>query len=88
MPINVSALIEYNKELNSQAYVREYLMRFTTNLSITTSTSIQLQASSLVQLTSATNQLTRTTLVRFKFWFFENFIFNKNRRLHRMNVIN
>jgi hypothetical protein len=64
--LNQSALIQFNKELNSQANVRDYLMTFTTNLAITTSNSIKLQASSLAQLTQATNQLTRTTLVRFK----------------------
>jgi hypothetical protein len=64
MPLNQSALIQFNKELNSQANVRDYLMTFTTNLAITTSNSINLQATSLAQLTQATNQLTRTTLVR------------------------
>lgn len=39
-------------------------MQSTTNLAITTSNSIKLQSSSLAQLTKATNQLTRTTLVR------------------------
>jgi hypothetical protein len=64
--LNASALIEFNKELNSQANIREYLMTFTTNLPITTSNSIKLQASSLAQLTQATNQLTRTAIVRKK----------------------
>jgi len=45
-------------------------MGFTTNLAITTSNSIKLQASSLAQLTQATNQLTRSALVRFYFVFF------------------
>ncbi len=62
---------EYNKELNSQANVREYLMTFATNLAITTVNSIKLQSSSLTQLTQATNQLTRTALVKKK----ENFFF-------------
>ena len=62
-PLNETALIEFNKELNSQANVREYLMSFTINLPITTSNSIKLQASSLAQLTKATNQLTRNTLM-------------------------
>jgi hypothetical protein len=62
--LNQSALIQFNKELNSQANVRDYLMTFTTNLAITTSNSIKLQATSLAQLTQATNQLTRATLVR------------------------
>jgi hypothetical protein len=65
-PLNASALTEFNQELNSQANVREYLMTFTQNLPITTSNSIKLQSSSLAQLTQATNQLTRTTLVRKK----------------------
>ncbi len=66
MLLNQSALDEYNKQLNSIANVRDYLIRFTTNLSITTVNSIQLQASSLAQMTQATNQLTRNTLVRLK----------------------
>ncbi len=66
-PLNISALNEYNKELNIQANVRDFLMGFTTNLAITTSNSIKLQSSSLAQLTQATNQLTRSALVRFYF---------------------
>jgi len=62
-------LNEYNKELNIQANVRDYLMGFTTNLAITTSNSIKLQASSLAQLTQSTDQLTRSALVRFYFVF-------------------
>jgi len=64
--LNQSALDEYNTQLNSIANVRDYLIRFTTKLAITIPNSIQLQASALAQLTKATNQLTRTTLVRFK----------------------
>jgi len=64
MPLNKSALDEYNKGLNAQANVLQYLIPFTTNLPITIPNSIKLQASSLAQLTQATNQLTRTTLVR------------------------
>ena len=62
--LNSSALTEYEKELNSYASVRDYLMQFTTNLLISTSQSITLQASSLVQLTGSTNQLTRSTAVK------------------------
>jgi hypothetical protein len=61
--LNVSAVIEYNQVLNSQANVREYLIQFTTNLLVIAPNSIQLQSSSLAQLTQATNQLTRATLV-------------------------
>ena len=64
VPLNTSALVEYNKQLNSQAGIRDFLVPFTANLMITTSNSIILQASALVQLTQATNQLTRTTTVR------------------------
>ncbi len=63
VPSNTSALIEYNKYTNSYASVREYLMVFIINLPITTTNSIKLQASSLVQLTQATNQLTRISSV-------------------------
>jgi hypothetical protein len=61
--LNASALSQFNKQLNSQANTRDYLMTFTTALAITTSNSIKLQASTLAQLTQATNQLTRATLV-------------------------
>ena len=50
---------DYEKDLNSQANARDYLMTYVTNLPITTSNSIKLQSSSLVQLTQSTNQLTR-----------------------------
>ncbi|CAF4436070.1 unnamed protein product, partial [Adineta steineri] len=63
IPLNESALIDYIIELNSLANVRDYLVTFITNLLITTSNSIILQASSLVQLTQITNQLTRNTLL-------------------------
>ncbi len=64
--MNKSALDEYIKGLNVQANVLQYLMAFTTKLAITIPDSIKLQASSLAKLTQATNQLTRTTLVRLK----------------------
>ena len=60
--LNESALIEFEKELNSQSSTREHLISFTKTLSITTSNSIKLQSSSLVQLTKSTNQLTRNTI--------------------------
>ncbi|CAF4274604.1 unnamed protein product, partial [Adineta steineri] len=63
IPLNESALINFNIELNSLANVRDYLVTFITNLLITTSNSIILQSSSLVQLTQSTNQLTRNTLL-------------------------
>ncbi|CAF3754605.1 unnamed protein product [Adineta steineri] len=63
IPLNESALIDYNIELNSLANVRDYLVTFITDLLVTTSNSIILQSSSLAQLTQATNQLTRNTLM-------------------------
>ncbi|UJR17142.1 hypothetical protein I4U23_004038 [Adineta vaga] len=60
--LNMSALDEYEKEVNCHAQVREYLIQFISNLAITTSNSLKLQSSALVQLTKATNQLTRNTL--------------------------
>jgi hypothetical protein len=76
-PLNQSALIEFNKQLNIQANVRDYLMPFTMNLLICTSDSIKLQASTLSQLTQATNQLTRTSAVSIKQSFLP-LIFNLN----------
>ncbi|CAF5185488.1 unnamed protein product, partial [Rotaria sp. Silwood1] len=60
--LNASALAEYNKQLNTYANVRDSLVTYITNLTITTADSIKLQASSLAQFTQATNQLTRTTI--------------------------
>lgn len=60
-------MTEYNRQLNMYANVRDYLIKYTTNLVIATSTSIELQASSLAQLTQATNQLTQTATVRTTF---------------------
>ena len=62
-PFNSSALEEFQRDLNRQANVRDYLVSFSTNLAITTPQSIKLQASTLAQLTGATNQLTRNALV-------------------------
>jgi hypothetical protein len=63
-PFNNSALEDFQRDLNRQANVRDYLVSFSTNLAITTPQSIKLQASTLAQLTEATNQLTRKALVR------------------------
>lgn len=62
--MNSSALIEYNKQMNIYADIRDYLITYTTDLMITTINSIKLQSSSLVQITQSTNQLTRTAAVR------------------------
>ena len=62
--MNESALNEFNQQTNTQANFRDYLMSFTTNLVIASVNSIKLQASSLAQLTQATNQLTRNSAVR------------------------
>ncbi|CAF1375842.1 unnamed protein product [Adineta ricciae] len=61
-PSNQSALDEFSARLNSRASARDYLVTFLTNLPITTSNSIKLQASSLAQFTKSTNEMTRTTL--------------------------
>ena len=55
-------MTEFNEELNSHASIREYLINCTTKLTITSSNSIKLQATTFAQLTKATNQLTRASL--------------------------
>lgn len=62
--MNTSGMTAYNGQLNLYANVRDYLINYTTNLVIGPSRSIELQASSLAQLTQSTNQLTRTMAVR------------------------
>jgi hypothetical protein len=77
---------EYNKEINSYANLRECLMKFATNLTVTTINSIKLQSSTLAELTQTTNQLTRTTLVRILI-FIEKFNLFINRCLQQTDVI-
>ncbi|CAM4924059.1 unnamed protein product [Rotaria socialis] len=60
IPLNMSVMNKYNEKLNILTNVRNYLMMFITNMTITTVNSIKLQASILALLTEATNQLTRT----------------------------
>ncbi|CAM4770288.1 unnamed protein product [Rotaria magnacalcarata] len=60
IPLNMSIMNNYNQKLNILTNVRNYLMMFITNMTITTVNSIKLQASIVAQLTDATNQLTRT----------------------------
>lgn len=60
---NDSLIDQYKKQLNIDAMTREYLILTTTKLAATTVDSIKLQASTLAQLTRATNQLTRTAAV-------------------------
>ena len=60
IPLNESALIEYEKELNAQANIRDYMMNYIINLLITTVNSIKLQSASLIQMTGSTNQITRS----------------------------
>ena len=62
-PINESARLTFNKEINRLANLREYFINFTSNLTIVSANSLKLQSLSLVQLTNGTNQLTRTTLI-------------------------
>ena len=64
---NRSAFEEFQKELNRQANLREYLIEHLMNLPVTKSwNTIQLQSKSLVELTQSTNQLSRSLLVRIK----------------------
>ena len=61
--MNKSALTEFTRTQNLYASVRDHLIAFTINLTITTPDSVRLQASSLAQLTQSTNQLTRSSVV-------------------------
>ena len=63
-PLSLSALAQSENELNRQASLRESLLGFLINLRIQGLRSIQIQSTSLTQLTQSTNQLTRKFLVR------------------------
>jgi chaperone required for assembly of F1-ATPase len=62
--MNVSVLAAFNQQQDIIARARQALISYFTNLASLTSNSIKLQSSALAQLTQATNQLTRDTLVR------------------------
>ena len=76
-----------NSQINNEANLRDYLMSFTQNLIIGNADSIEIQASSLAQLTQATNQLTRKSAVRKTHPPFD-LICISNSYWHRKNVIN
>ncbi len=57
-------------EMKNYSYLREYLMNLTARQIFPYSDSIQLQASTIVQLTQVTEQLTRLTLVKKISYFF------------------
>jgi hypothetical protein len=60
---NQTMLDLYRQQVNHQASIRDSLIHFVTDFSLTTFNNLKLQASTLARLTSATNQLTRSTLV-------------------------
>ena len=61
--MNTSVLNEYTKQLNTYSNIRDYLITYTSNLMMSTIDNIILQATSLAQLTQATNQITRSAAV-------------------------
>ncbi|CAM4787932.1 unnamed protein product [Rotaria magnacalcarata] len=63
-PSNSSAVSDYFEHLNLQANVRDQLVTYVHNLQIMSIENILWQASSLAQLTAATNQLTRAASFR------------------------
>ena len=63
--LNVSALEEFEKDLNRQANLREYLIQYLIQLPVMNNWNIiQIQSKSLLELTQSTNQLSRSFLVR------------------------
>ena len=61
--LNVSALDQFEKQVNVYAGVRDHLMSFTADLVVGTSNTIKLQAAALSHITQATHQLTRASVV-------------------------
>ena len=72
-------MLDFNKQMNTYATIREYLMTTLTNLPIIpTAKGIILQASTISQLTQSTNQLTRliSVLVRIALFYSVNYSFS------------
>lgn len=61
---NQSVEDTFHRTKNFYSHLREYLIQFTSNLTIASIPSIQLQATILSHLTQSTNQLTRVTAVK------------------------
>ncbi|UJR17432.1 hypothetical protein I4U23_004327 [Adineta vaga] len=62
--LNTSSALEiYTNYINQDSTIRDYLITYITNLSITNLQSILLQSSTLSQLTNTPNELTRTTSI-------------------------
>jgi hypothetical protein len=80
--------MNYYEQLNKNANAREKLMIYMNNMQITSLDSIKFQASILVQLTQAANQLTRKTSVNKLFLLFFSYFIHNFRLLHQINVIN
>jgi len=80
--------MNYYEQLNKNANAREKLMIYVNNMQITSLDSIKFQASILVELTQAANQLTRQTSVNKLFILFSVILFHSFRLLHQINVIN
>ena len=69
-------MLDFNKQMNTYATIREYLMTTLTNLPIIPAAKgIILQASTIAQLTQSTNQLTRliSVLVRIALFYSVNY---------------
>jgi hypothetical protein len=62
--------MNYYEQLNKNANAREKLMIYVNNMQITSLDSMKFQASILVELTQAANQLTRETSVNKLFLLF------------------
>jgi hypothetical protein len=55
---------EYERNVNSQANLREYLVERFDHMLISSVNTIKIQATSLAELTRSSNQLSRAALVR------------------------
>ena len=61
--MNATALKEYQRGMNRRALVRDYLVNFFLYFGLTSVENMKLQASTLAELTTAMNELTRSTIV-------------------------
>ncbi|CAF1468493.1 unnamed protein product [Adineta ricciae] len=62
LSFNQSSMNIFQEKLNLNSIIREYLIKYFTQIPLTTSNSVKLQASTLAQFTQSTNELTRISL--------------------------
>ena len=87
--LDVSVLAEFKRNTNIHADVCDALIFYLTDLPVTTTHSLKMQASTLSHVTQTTNQLTRNALVQSHYFAVKVTTFLADyRSVHQRNAVN